>query len=479
MDRKDLYESIGGVNDTALAHSEKKTEKKRYPKKMAALAAVLALVLVSGLMLYPFAGGQRAYAISEAVYPEQVKRPGSFALNRDQKWDEWLEYVHGRELPEGSTEPMRPFLEESMTQFLSGAGESNRVCSPVNVYMVLAMLTDLTSGESRQQILDVLQSGTPEEVRRQANAVWRAVYQDDKKASSVLGNSIWLNETVPFEQAAMDSLAENYFASSYQGKMGSSGFDRAMQSWLNEQTGGLLKEQTGKLATDPETAFVLMSTIFCHAKWGDEFEKSNTRPDTFHAPGGDVTCDFMHERVQGDYYWGDRFGAVGKSLEHGETLWLLLPDKGVSVDELLQDEQALRFITQPNKWKTCEDNSKYVYINLALPKFDVTGEQDLKDGLKAMGVTDIFDREKADFTPMLTEEGQQQMPELWINKAQHDVRVTVDEEGITAAAYLELPGMGASAPPEDEVDFVLDRPFLFVYGTFDGLPLFAGVVNQP
>ena len=31
----------------------------------------------------------------------------------------------------------------------------------------------------------------------------------------------------------------------------------------------------------------------------------------------------------------------------------------------------------------------------------------------------------------------------------------------------------------DEVDFVLDRPFIFVVTGGGGLPLFAGVVNQP
>jgi len=34
-------------------------------------------------------------------------------------------------------------------------------------------------------------------------------------------------------------------------------------------------------------------------------------------------------------------------------------------------------------------------------------------------------------------------------------------------------------PPKDEVDFVLDRPFLFVLTGTDGMPLFVGVVNDP
>ena len=35
---------------------------------------------------------------------------------------------------------------------------------------------------------------------------------------------------------------------------------------------------------------------------------------------------------------------------------------------------------------------------------------------------------------------------------------------------------GAAMPPEEEIDFVLDRPFAFIITGLDGLPLFAGTV---
>jgi serine protease inhibitor len=38
---------------------------------------------------------------------------------------------------------------------------------------------------------------------------------------------------------------------------------------------------------------------------------------------------------------------------------------------------------------------------------------------------------------------------------------------------------GAARPPEDEIDFILDRPFLFLITSRDNLPLFAGVVENP
>ena len=99
---------------------------------------------------------------------------------------------------------------------------------------------------------------------------------------------------------------------------------------------------------------------------------------------------------------------------------------------------------------------------------------DLRSGLNALGITDIFDPEISDFTPTTTD-----TDEIFLSKAQHDARVMIDEEGCTAVAYTVMRGAGAGMPPEEEVDFVLDRPFLFAITNRDGLPLFMGVVNQP
>ena len=57
----------------------------------------------------------------------------------------------------------------------------------------------------------------------------------------------------------------------------------------------------------------------------------------------------------------------------------------------------------------------------------------------------------------------------------------IDENGCEATTYVKFNfGSGTGAPPSDEVDFVLDRPFLFaVTNGTNGLPLFAGIVNRP
>ena len=63
-----------------------------------------------------------------------------------------------------------------------------------------------------------------------------------------------------------------------------------------------------------------------------------------------------------------------------------------------------------------------------------------------------------------------------MSKAEHAANLSIDEEGVTGAAYTDIGLCGAGMPPEEVVDFVLDRPFLFLVTSRDGSILFAGSV---
>ena len=80
----------------------------------------------------------------------------------------------------------------------------------------------------------------------------------------------------------------------------------------------------------------------------------------------------------------------------------------------------------------------------------------------------------ADFSPIIPENDGG-----YVSQVKHATRVAINEEGVTAAAFTVILRAGAAMPPKDEMDFALDRPFLFIIESQDGLPLFAGVVNQP
>lgn len=422
------------------------------------------------------------FALATPVYPEMTPYPDEMSYMNDvtrefdsdafsadyEAW--WADQRAQRDKGLTDHSQLSPFLASSIRQFLSDSQGENRVYSPLNVYMALGMLAELTDGNSRQQILDLLGADSMESLREQASGVWNAHYRNDGAVTSILASSLWLNEDVTFEQETMDTLAEIYYASSYQGQMGSAEFNKALQSWLNEQTGGLLEEQTQAVEMAPETILALATTIYFRAKWSSEFSETATKEGVFHSADGDETCDFMYQSGSRNYYWGDQFSAVGQYLENNGAMWFILPDEGVDVDALLSDDEVMEFLLRDEEWA----NSKFLTVNLSIPKFDVTSQLDLSTGLQSLGVTDVFDPAVSDYTPMTKE-----MENIFLSQAKHDARVTIDEEGCTATAYTVMRVCGSAMPPEEEVDFVVDRPFIFTITGADGMPLFVGVVNHP
>ncbi|MGX8716016.1 MAG: serpin family protein, partial [Lachnospiraceae bacterium] len=115
----------------------------------------------------------------------------------------------------------------------------------------------------------------------------------------------------------------------------------------------------------------------------------------------------------------------------------------------------------------------HAMIHESITKFDVDSMTDLVDSLKALGIQDAFDGTKADFTPIVT--GQDAL----VSSAQHAVRVKLDEEGVEAAAFTVIMAKGTALMETEEVDFTLDRPFLFVIKGSNNLPLFTGIVEKP
>ena len=489
MKNKDLLSAIGNARDEYILEALPKTrkQKSRKPRFAAAVAAVLVISIIGGIWLYPGGGGQgaspilTAYAIAEPVLPQMAKYPNEEDFMKadgeldyialDEAYSKWSDSKGAqRNQYKGFNEGLDGFFGKAMEELLSDTEGENKVFSPLNLYMALGMLAEITDGNSRKQILDLVGYDGIEAYRKQAEAIWNANYCDDGAVKSVMASSIWLDKDIQYKKNALDALAESYYSSSYQGEMGAEDYDKAMQKWVNEQTGNMLDDFSSDLKTDPETVASLFATLYFSAKWSNEFMPEDTVTEIFHSPEGDVETEFMKQSLSDTlYYWGDNYTAVSKNLSGAGNMWFILPDEGVSTDELLKDKEAMEFMLSDGVRR----EGKHCIINLSVPKFDISAETDLTDAFKDLGVTDVFDKDKSDYSPLCDGE------EMYLSDAEHAARVKIDETGCTAAAYTALTLNGTGGMPPDEVDFVLDRPFIFVITGAGGLPLFSGVVNRP
>ncbi|MBQ1679285.1 MAG: hypothetical protein II062_07130 [Oscillospiraceae bacterium] len=490
MRSEKLYDALtevdGALVDEAAAPAEKQKKKRAVRLRwIGAIAAVLAAAILLTAVLRPGGtGGLTAYALETPSYPAAAPYPDVNALMSggevDQEaftaaFDAWSSDRWQRVSARNrySADDLHDYLAAVIPAFLGGHDGENVSCSPTNLYLALAMLAETTGGETREQILSLLGVSDMDSLRALANNLFLANYNDDGAMKSLLASAIWLRDDLDYKAETLKRLAENYYAASFRGTMGSEAYDKLLRQWLNEQTGQQLTDQIGSLSFDPETVLALTATVDFSKQWYVEFQPERTEDGVFHAVGGELACRMMRQDVDsaGFYYWGERFGAVTLSFKEGGETRFLLPDEGVTPEALLEDAEALAFLLTQNcqNW----ENSKNLIIHLSVPKFDVSSQLTLDQSLRELGLTDAFDPKTADFSPLTDTEG------VFLSELRHGTRIAVDEKGVTASAYTIIPGAGAAMPPDEEIDFTLDRPFLFaVYGE-DKLPLFVGVVNQP
>ena len=116
----------------------------------------------------------------------------------------------------------------------------------------------------------------------------------------------------------------------------------------------------------------------------------------------------------------------------------------------------------------------YPLVHASIPKFHVDQKTDLIEFLAKQGMTDILNSNVSDFSPLTKD-----TKGITVGKAEHAAMVEIDEQGIKGAAYVDFGVAGAGVARErEEIDFILDRPFIFVVYSGDGSVLFEGIVRN-
>ncbi len=379
-------------------------------------------------------------------------------------WEDYIEKVHNSQTVQ---EGMGQYYELVQKELLSDASDHNAVCSPLNIYIALSMLAEVTDGNTRKQILDVLNVKDMDVLNKRIKAIWDANYVDTPALKSILANSIWLRNDIGYNEDTLKRLSAEYHASSYSGEMGSESMNRKLQKWTDEHTGELLTEYTKELKLKPESVLALISTVYYKASWDKEFPKEQTNDGIFHGVSEDQSVPMMNNDVMTDVYQTEHFQAVGLSLVDSGTMYFFLPKEGYKAQDIAADPQMIKICMEP---VSVESNSALVH--LTVPKFNDSDKINLLECLKNIGITDVLSDKQADFTPLTKE-----VENIYVSSAEHAAMVKIDEEGVTGAAYTALM-MESAGIIQNQVDFIIDRPFVFAVAAPDGSILFTGVIQN-
>jgi serpin B len=356
------------------------------------------------------------------------------------------------------------------------ARDGNLFFSPYTLHKTLTMAWAGARGETASEMASVLHLSLGQAHQHQAYQELRNLlnrsYAAQRGVRLSVAANVWTQRGNAIEKNFRNLLQECYgsdlkqidFYSPPQAR-------RTINAWVEKQTHGKVPELFGPDALQPTTRLVLASAIAFQGDWVHAFSKSQTRPDTFHVhPTEAVPVSLMNQTARFAYFEDARLQCLELPYAGGNLAMLvLLPKKAEGLAEL----ETLLTVESLAAYKTRLREQK---VEVALPKFRMTGELALAETLDGMGMRKAFQSGAADFSGI---DGGREP--LGISAVAHHALVDVHEEGTEAAAAsgVIITTLSAQAGPAVPV-FRADHPFVFaVYDRGTGLVLFLGRMTRP
>lgn len=350
-----------------------------------------------------------------------------------------------------------------------GGKTDNWLVSPFSLQCALGMLSNGANGETHDEILYTL--GLSQYSQEEVNAYFKKLIEGLHTVNSAItvktSNSVWGNAGVPLKEDFQKMNIENYSAMVSQLDFSDPSAVDQINAWCNQTTEGLIPSILEEV--NPTATVYLLNSLYFKARWESEFAPEKTQEGYFNTSSGKVVkADFMQTQRMAAYVENEWFTSTSLSYQNDSyVMRLILPQPEISIDQVLQALSE----SDGNLW----ENVVLADINLKMPRFTLENKLDLVSTLQALGMNKAFTNE-ADFSSMSD-------ISTYISLVQQATRLKVDEEGSEGAATTVIEGYLSDLMrplPEEEVDFFLDRSFLFqIIEQSSGTILFMGQVGSP
>ena len=342
-------------------------------------------------------------------------------------------------------------------------GKTDPLISPLSIAAALSMTANGAVGETKAQMEEVL--GASADTLSSSFAALQSALKNDKQLK--LANSIWLKDTptLHVEDAFLRKNADCFGAGIYAAPFDDS-TKTAINDWVKEKTDGMIPEILDKISAD--SVVYLVNALAFDAKWEDIFETTQVRTGRFTSREGvEQTGDFLYGETS-QYLSGEHAEGFLKYYEGQKYAFAaLLPEEGMDITDFVSGltGQALHAILSSPQTETVE---------FGLPKFKTAFDTELSESLMALGMTDAFDGEKADFSAL----GSSDEGNILISRVLHKTFIQVDEAGTKAGAATAVDMVTGSAA-EYPHSVYLERPFVYMIVDMETkLPVFLGALTE-
>ena len=352
---------------------------------------------------------------------------------------------------------------------LSKNGKENIFYSPYSIFAALGMTYEGSKGETKDEIKSVFHFPEDSTLRPNFAKIYNDINKNEEDYELRTGNALWVQKDYPFLEDYIN-IVEKY----YGGKASNLDFVKeteksrqTINSFIEEQTNGKIKDLIPKGVLDYLTRLVLTNAIYFKGTWQWEFNPKDTEEIDFKiTPTDIVKVPMMYMKPEkAKFNYADLEDLQIIELPYkGEkiSMLILLPKDNLETIQPLTIEKLKEWKSQMK-----EETLDEIY----LPKFEFDTKYFMKEILSDMGMPTAFEMD-ADFS------GMDGTKSLYIKEVIHQAYVKVDEKGTEAAAATGVVMNFTSLMPKNV--FRVDHPFIFIIQQNDtGNILFLGKVNDP
>jgi serine protease inhibitor len=347
--------------------------------------------------------------------------------------------------------------------------KQNVFISPLSIFLALAMTENGAAGETKAAMRKVLvlpTDASEEAVNESAVALVKSL-QSQGEAKLAIANALWVDVSSTIAPDFVRLCQEIYDATARTLDLNQPSSAEAINKWVSEKTRGKIPSIVTP-ATIAGAIAVLTNAVYFKGKFCIPFEKEQTQSKPFYlADGRERVVPMMRNcELPDSYRSGKRFeAAVLRYKDSGIALYMLLPARGTSPEQILTEESVQGMLLAK---ESCE-------LDLSMPRFTIDFSSYLKESLTQLGMGIAFQYPGADFSALGS-------PLFFLGEVIHKTRLEVDEEGTVAAAAtaVVMDTCSGMPPPVKTKTLVFDRPFAaLLRDTITGAIVFVGVVYEP
>ena len=330
--------------------------------------------------------------------------------------------------------------------------------SPISVTYLLSMLNDGAAGETSKEIIAML--GFAESDTKSINELCKALIDGapevDPAVSVDISSYIAANSHLGVQ---LEDLFRKDMETYYQAEAASLDFSspdalKTINGWCSKKTDGKIDKMLDEL--DASSLLVLMNAVNFKASWVSKFDEKNTQTEIFTKDGGKtVELPMMHQEALVRFASNDTYSTL--LLPYGGTnakwyMYVLLPQDNKTVNDVLEKMEGLN-------WTNFFWEKDIYKVDIKMPRFTTTSENDLIPSITKLGAPSIFDPNKADLSKMCSN-----FKNLYVSKMLQKATIDVNEKGTEAVAVTAAVVDPTEAPqkPKPTAEFHADHPFVYV-----------------